>query len=171
MAEFKSVYFFSLWTQGEKHSFYCLVHSFLTMHFLFVFHRGICDMSYLPLTGYNSAEGYTSLLPAVWNLSLTLLCSQHQDWLPGRHRQKSPASSQSQLIQTPCSGFFPRLMLCPSGWRLSSLLSSEAQWLKAWSELWMVLSVISINKSDSEAGGLVNRLPLICSSHFTSFLQ
>lgn len=136
-----------------------------------MFHRGICDLSHLPLTGYNSAEGHASLLPAMWNLSLTLLCSQHQDRLPGCHRQKSPASSQSQLIQAPCSGFFPRLMLCPSGWRLSSLLSSEAQWPKAWSELWRFLSLISINKSDSEARRLANRLPLICLSYFTSFLQ
>ncbi|XP_057213486.1 eukaryotic translation initiation factor 2 subunit 2-like isoform X2 [Triplophysa rosa] len=27
--------------------------------------RGICDMSYLPLTGYNSSEGHAALLPAV----------------------------------------------------------------------------------------------------------
>ncbi len=105
----------------------------------------------------------------MWNLSLTLLCSQHQDRLPGCHWQKSPASSQSQLIQSPCSGLFLILMLCPSGWRLSSLLSSEAQWSQAWSELWRFLSVISINKSDSEARRLANRLPLICLSYFTFY--
>lgn len=130
-------------------------------------HRGIRDLSHLPLTRNNSAEGHTSLLPAMWNLSLTLLCSQHQDRLPGCHRQKSPASSQSQLIQAPCSGLFPRLMLCPSGWWLSSL----AQWPKAWSELGRFLGVISFNKSDSEARRLANRLPLICLSYFTSFFQ
>lgn len=37
-------------------------------------HRGICHLSHVSLSGYHSAEGHTSVLPAMRNVSLPLLC-------------------------------------------------------------------------------------------------
>lgn len=57
--------------------------------------RGVRHLPHVPLPRHHPAEGHPVILPAVRDLPLPLLRGQHQNRLPGCHRQESTAPCQS----------------------------------------------------------------------------
>ena len=62
------------------------------------FRRGVRDVSHLSLSWHYPPEGDEALLPPVWDLWLTLLCTEYQVWFPGRHKQSSAKEKTINIL-------------------------------------------------------------------------
>ena len=64
--------------------------------------RGICDLPHLSLTGHHPTQRDAIVLPAMRDLWVTLLCAEHQVWLPGHH-QGIPCTDETNELGRQCA--------------------------------------------------------------------
>merc|ERR1712241_336353 len=74
-------------------------------------HQGVCDMPHLPLARHHPQQGDPCVVPSVHDVSIEMLRADHQDWLPGRHREAVGEEGQAVSEKVPSTA------------RLSSTLS------------------------------------------------